>query len=52
MIVTSYDCEEREIRAFKGKLYRNVQWHNMKREDGEPLMQNETIHTINWQFLI
>lgn len=52
MIVTSYDCEERDIRAFKGKLYRNVQWHNMKRGDGEPLMQNETIHTINWQFLI
>lgn len=52
MIVTSYDCEKREIRAFKGKLYRNVQWHNMERGDGEPLMQNETIHTINWQFLI
>lgn len=52
MIVTSYYCEEREIRAFKGKLYRNVQWRNLKKKDGEPLMQNETIHTIDWQFLI
>lgn len=47
-----YDCEECEIRVFKGKLYRNVQWRNMNRADGDPIEQNETINTINWQFII
>lgn len=52
MVVKSYDCEECEIRVFKGKLYRNVQWRNMNRAYGEPIEQNETINTINWQFII
>ena len=52
MVVKSYNCEECEIRVFKGKLYRNVQWRNMNRADGEPIEQNETINTINWQFII
>lgn len=52
MVVKSYDCEECEIRVFKGKLYRNVQWRNMNRADGDPIEQNETINTINWQFII
>lgn len=49
MMVKSYECEEREIRAFKGKLYKNIQWRDMNRTDGEPLEKNETLETMNFQ---
>lgn len=53
MLVKSYDCENCEIRVYKGKLYRNVQGREIERVDGEkPLWQNETINTINWQYSI
>lgn len=53
MLVRRYECDDCEIRVYKGKLYRNVQWRNMDRVDGEePLEQNETVKTINWQFYI
>lgn len=52
MLVKCYDREDCEIRVYKGKLYRNVQWRNMNRVDDAPLEQNETIKTINWQFAI
>lgn len=52
MIVKCYEREDCEIRVYKGKLYRNVQWRNMNRVDDVPLEQNETINTINWQFVI
>ena len=51
MVVKSYDCEECEIRVFKGKLYRNAQWRNIKRTD-YPLEQNETVNTMDWQHAI
>ena len=51
MVVKSYDCEECEIRVFKGKLYRNAQWRDIKRTD-YPLEQNETVNTMNWQYAI
>ena len=51
MVVKSYDCEECEIREFKGKLYRNAQWRNIKRTD-YPLEQNETVNTMDWQHAI
>lgn len=53
MLVKNYECEDCEIRVYKGKLYRNVQWRNMDRVDGEePLERNETVKTINWQYYI
>lgn len=51
MVVKCYDCEECEIRVFKGKLYRNAQWRDIKRTD-YPLEQNETVNTMNWQYAI
>ena len=51
MVVKSYDCEECEIRVFKGKLYRNAQWRDIKRTD-YPLEQNETVNTMDWQHAI
>ena len=51
MVVKSYDCEECEIRVFKGKLYLNAQWRDIKRTD-YPLEQNETVNTMNWQYAI
>lgn len=51
MVVKSYNCEECEIRVFKGKLYRNAQWRNIKRTD-YPLEQNETVNTMDWQHAI
>lgn len=52
MVVKNYNCEDCEIRVFKGQLYRNVQWRNMKKNDVEPLEHNETVNTINWQHTI
>ena len=49
MVVKSYNCEDCEVRVFRGKLYRNVQWRNMKRIDVDPLEQNKTVNTMNWQ---
>lgn len=49
MLVKSYDCEEREIRVFKGKLYKNVQWRDINRIGDEPLEKNETVETMNFQ---
>lgn len=51
MVVKSFKCEDCEIRVFKGKLYRNAQWRDIKRTD-YPLEQNETVNTINWQYTI
>ena len=52
MVVKSYNCEDCEIRVFKGKLYRNVQWRDMNRINDDPLEQNETLNTMNWQYAI
>lgn len=52
MVVKNYNCEDCEIRVFKGQLYRNVQWRNMKKNDVDPLEHNETVNTINWQHTI
>lgn len=54
MLVKRYECEDCEIRVFKGKLYRNVQRRDMNRVDDseEPLEQNETVKTIDWQTTI
>lgn len=49
MVVKRYDCEDCEIRLFKGQFFRNVQWRNMNRGEDEPLEQNESVNTINWQ---
>ncbi len=49
MVVKSYNCEDCEVRVFRGKLYRNVQWRDMKRIDVDPLEQNKTVNTMNWQ---
>ena len=51
MVVKSFKCEDCEIRVFKGKLYRNVQWRNIKKTD-YPLEQNATVKTMNWQHAI
>lgn len=54
MVVKSYECEDCEIRVFKGRLYRNVQCRDMNRVDDskEPLEHNETVKTIDWQSTI
>ena len=52
MVIKNYNCEDCEIRVFKGQLYRNVQWRNMKKKDVDPLEHNETVNTINWQHTI
>lgn len=31
MVVKNFKCEDCEIRVFKGKLYRNAQWRNIKK---------------------
>ena len=51
MVVKNFKCEDCEIRVFKGKLYRNAQWRNIKKTD-YPLEQNETVKTMNWQLAI
>lgn len=52
MVVKMYNHEDCEIRVFKGKLYRNVQWRDMNRINDDPLEQNETLNTMNWQYAI
>lgn len=52
MIVKRHDCEDCEIRVFKGRLYRNAQGLNFSQVEGEPLKLNETINSMNWQFAL
>ena len=49
MMVKDYDCDEREIRAYKGKLYRNVQERNPERDGIQPLHENVPLNKMKWQ---
>lgn len=48
MSVKTPFSDDTEIRIFRGKLYRNVQWWNV--EEGKD--KNETCQSIDWQFYL
>lgn len=51
MVVKCKACDDAEIRTFKGKLYRNVQWIRSWPDDVLWDM-NQTLGTMDWQFYL
>ena len=48
-VVKNFDCDERDIRVYKGKLYGNVQERNTERNGPLPLHENVTLDKMKWQ---
>lgn len=52
MVVTCPEGEEREIRIYRGLLYRNVQYSEENEDSATHLVLNRNVQNMNWQWYL